>query len=187
MKRAISAAGLVALAMLGVTPVFAQNDSGLYVGAGVGQFNVKIDNVEDVGQTLGNFDSDDTVWKIFAGWRFNKYLGAELNYIDLGKPNDTVNNVRVEAEINGVAPYLVGTFPLGPVELFARVGYYFYDIKVSAESIRSLDDSNEDFVYGAGVGITLFEHLHARLEYEIIDVSELDDSDALWLSGAWRF
>jgi opacity protein-like surface antigen len=67
------------------------------------------------------------------------------------------------------------------------VGYYFYDIKVDAESVRSLDDSRSDFAYGGGVGITLFEHLHVRLEYELIDVSDLDESNALWLSGAWRF
>jgi hypothetical protein len=50
-----------------------------------------------------------------------------------------------------------------------------------------VDDSDEDLVYGVGVGLTLFEHLHARLEYEIIDVSEVDDANAIWLSGAWRF
>lgn len=177
----------VALIGLGVAPAFADNESGLYLGAGVGQFNVKIDDAEDLGQTVGSFDSDDTSFKVFAGWRFSNFIGVELDYIDLGAPEDTVDDVRIKAEINGVAPYLIGTLPLGPVELFAKAGYYFYDIKVNAESIGSRDDSSEDFVYGLGVGITLFEHLHARLEYEIIDVSEVDDANALWLSGAWRF
>jgi hypothetical protein len=187
MKRGLCAVALVAFAALGVTPVFADNDSGLYAGAGVGVFNVKIDSVEDLTDTVGSFDTDDTSFKVFGGWRFSQYISAELAYIDLGKPNDTVNDQRIEAEINGVAPYLVGTLPLGPIELFAKAGYYFYDIKVNAESIRALDDSNEDFVYGAGIGITIFGRLNAQLEYEIIDVSELDDSNALWLSGAWRF
>jgi hypothetical protein len=77
--------------------------------------------------------------------------------------------------------------PLGPIEGFARVGYYFYDVEISGQDLGSVDDSGEDLVYGAGVGLTLFEHLHARLEYEIIDVSEVDDANAIWLSGAWRF
>ena len=50
-----------------------------------------------------------------------------------------------------------------------------------------MSDSGEDLVYGVGIGLTFFEHLHARLEYEIIDVSEVDDANAIWLSGAWRF
>lgn len=178
---------LVVLMALGIAPALAQNDSGLYIGAGVGQFNVEIDDVEDVGTTLESFDSDDTSIKVFAGWRFNKFIGIELDYIDLGAPEDTVNDLRVKAEVNGVAPYLIGTVPLGPIELFAKVGYYFYDVRIDAESIGSLDDSKDDLVYGIGAGITLFEHLHARLEYEIIDISEVDDANALWLSGAWRF
>jgi hypothetical protein len=32
-----------------------------------------------------------------------------------------------------------------------------------------------------------FAHLNARLEYERIDVSDTDTSDAFWLTGARRF
>lgn len=189
MKRCTLA---VALLAFGATPSFADNDSGLYLGLGVGQFNVKIDDVSDVTTTVENFDSDDTTYKAFVGWRFMPYLAVELAYLDLGKPEDTIENVKVETEISGIAPYVIGTLPLGPVELFAKVGYYFYDVKVNGQSLVSVDDSNEDLLYGAGVGITLFEHLHARLEYEVIDISDVGnsnvaDSDALWLSGAWRF
>lgn len=177
----------IALMALGSAPVLAENDSGLYIGAGVGQFNVEVDNLDEAQDTVESFDSDDTTFKVFAGYRFNQFIGVELDYIDLGSPEDTVNDLRVKAEINGVAPYLIGTVPLGPIELFAKVGYYFYDIQIDTESVRALDESDEDLVYGAGLGITLFEHLHARLEYEIIDVSDVDDANALWLSGAWRF
>jgi hypothetical protein len=53
---------------------------------------------------------------------------------------------------------------------------------VEVESI-----SDEDLVYGAGVGVVLFDHLNARLEYEIIDIADVDDANAVWLTGAWRF
>jgi hypothetical protein len=42
-------------------------------------------------------------------------------------------------------------------------------------------------LYGFGVGMTFFERLNARLEYEKIDSDFVDDADALWLSGQWRF
>jgi opacity protein-like surface antigen len=177
----------MALVAFGAAPAFADNERGLYIGAGVGQFNVEIDNLDELGDTVESFDSDDTTYKVFGGWRFAPFFAVELDYIDLGAPEDTVGSTRLEAEINGVAPYLIGTLPVGPIELFARVGYYFYDIELNAQDIGSIDDSNEDLVYGAGLGITLFEHLHARLEYEIIDISEVDDANAAWLSGAWRF
>ncbi len=184
MKVSTVAVGLVAFS---VVPAFADNDSGLYLGAGVGQFNLEIDAIEDVGSAVERFESDDTAYKVFAGWRFNQFIGVELNYIDLGNPDDTIGGLKVDAEINGFAPYLIGTVPLGPIELFAKVGYYFYDVKLNAESIGSIDESDEDLVYGGGLGLTLFGHLHARIEYEVIDISDVDDSNALWLSGAWRF
>lgn len=183
-KRSIAAAILIAL---GTTPVLAENDSGPYVGAGVGRFNVEIDNVGDVPDTVGSFDADDTTFRAFAGWRFNPYLAVELDYLDLGNPEDNIDQQRVNADVNGIAPYVVGTLPVGPVELFAKAGYLFYDVKVDVDDLTIADDSNEDFVYGGGIGITLFEHLHTRLEYEVIEIEEVDDANALWLSAAWRF
>ncbi|HET7201902.1 MAG TPA: outer membrane beta-barrel protein [Steroidobacteraceae bacterium] len=185
MKRSAAAAAI--LIALGTTPALAENDSGLYLGAGVGRFNVEIDNPGDVTDTVGSFDADDTTFKAFAGWRFNPYIGVELDYIDLGNPEDTIDERRINADINGFAPYVVGTLPVGPVELFAKVGYLFYDVKVDVDDLDVVDDSNEDLVYGGGIGLTLFEQLHTRLEYEVIDIGEFDDANALWLSAAWRF
>jgi hypothetical protein len=65
---------------------------------------------------------NDTTFKAFAGRRFNPYIGVELDYIDLGNPEDTIEERRVNADVNGFAPYVVGTLPVGPVELFAKVG-----------------------------------------------------------------
>jgi hypothetical protein len=42
-------------------------------------------------------------------------------------------------------------------------------------------------MYGVGVGMTFFERLHAKLEYEKIDLENVDDSNAFWLTGQWRF
>jgi len=198
MKRGLAAATLLALASAGSMAAHAaENDSGLYVGGGVGQFNVKIDDVDQVNNAVERLDDDDTAWKAFVGWRFNPYIGLELSYIDFGNPNGHASasgsSGDYSADLSGFAPYVIGTFPLGPVELFGKVGYYFYDLKLSAD----IDDatnpqfrsktSDEDLVYGGGVGITFFEHLHARLEYEKIDSDRIDDADAIWFSGAWRF
>ena len=90
-------------------------------------------------------------------------------------------------EISGFAPYLVGTLPLGIFELFAKVGYYFYDVEAEIGDVEADDVSDEDLVYGAGFGVVLFEHLNVRVEYEIIDISDVDDANAAWLTGAWRF
>jgi outer membrane immunogenic protein len=184
---------IIAMLSLGLSlaaaPAFADEEKGLYLGAGVGQFSLGIDNFQDI--TGDDFDEEDTSFKVFGGWRFGGFLAAELAYIDFGGPEDTVNilgtPVDAQVEISGFAPYLVGTLELGIFELFAKVGYYFYDIDAEAGGVEADSVSDEDLVYGAGLGVVLFDHLDARLEYEIIDISDVDDADAVWLTGAWRF
>ena len=173
------------------------NDRGFYVGAGVGQFNVKIDDIDQTDEAIERLDDDDNSWKLFGGYRFNPYLSLEVAYIDFGAPEDRFeasgSSGDYKIELSGFAPYIIGTLPLGPVELFAKAGYYFYDVDVTADfddlgsDVFKTSDSDEDFLYGFGIGATFFEHLNARLEYEKIDSDAVDDADALWLSAAWRF
>jgi OOP family OmpA-OmpF porin len=171
-------------------PAFADNERGLYAGAGVGAFFLKADTVEDITGIVSEFDSDDTSFKVFAGWRFAPYFAMEAAYIDFGGPDDDPGGVNIKAEIDGVAPYLIATLPLGPLELYARAGYMFYDlnVEVNGQEAGSVSGSDEDLIYGAGLGITLFGRINASLEYEKLDLSgPVDDADAVWLTGAWRF
>lgn len=178
---------LVVAAVLVAPAVVAQDDGGFYIGAGLGQFNVEIDDTSDITGTVESFDADDDTLKVFGGWRFSPIFALELGYMDLGESEDTLGGVPIRAKIDGYAPFAILSLPLGPVELSAKAGYFIYDVEIEAEGFGSADDSDEDFVYGAGIGLTLFEHLHARLEYEIIDIGDVDDANAMWLSGAWRF
>lgn len=199
MKYAIPAAVAVALALSAGT-ASAQtedNDSGFYLGAGVGQFNVKIDDIDDTDEAVQSLDDSDRSWKGFIGWRFNKYIAVEAAWIDFGEATDDFSSSGTSGDyrvrVSGIAPYVIGTIPLGPVELFGKAGYYFYDVDASTDLDQPLSpsfnskSSEQDFVYGAGVGVTFLQHLNVRLEYERIDSDVIDDADALWLSGAWRF
>jgi hypothetical protein len=185
---------ILVLLLLGalITPAWSQEDEGkgFYAGAGVGQFNVQADDIDDIGPIVSEFDSESTSLKIFGGYRFNRFLGAEVAYIDFGSLDDDIAGSSVDVDLNGIAPYLTGTLSLGPVELFAKLGYLFYDLEleIAGAEIVSESGSDEDLVYGVGAGIVLFEHLATSIEYEIVDVSDtIDDADALWLSAAWRF
>jgi hypothetical protein len=203
MNRSVVLAMAVAGACAGslaCSSAFAQgieNDEGLYIGGGIGQFNVQIDDLDETDEAVETLDNDDNAWKAFVGWRMNPYFALELAYIDFGGPNDRFegegSSGDFTVDISGFAPYLIGTIPIGPVELFGKVGYYFYDIDFEVDiddpTFADVDGgaSDEDLLYGFGVGMTFFERLNARLEYEKIDSDFVDDADALWLSGQWRF
>jgi hypothetical protein len=184
------AAGIAAMAF--TAGASAQgNESGFYAGGGIGEFNVDIDDVDDVDSTIDRYDSDDTAWKAFVGWRANPYVAFELAYLNLGSPEDEVlPDVFVEVETDGFAPYIVGTLPFAAFELFAKAGYLVYDTKARISSPLGtvvVDESDEEFTWSAGLGLTLFETFNLRLEYEMFDVQNVDDANALWLTGAFRF
>ena len=168
------------------------NESGFYAGAGVGMFDVEIDDFDDVDDTIDRYDSDDTAWKAFAGWRMNPYFGVELAYVNLGSPDDEIlPDTNLTIETDGFAPYLVGVLPIGDwFELFAKAGYYWYDVEARVSTpIGSVsdDDSDSTFTWSAGAGLNIFEHVNLRLEYEQFDFDQADDDKALWLTGAFRF
>lgn len=179
---------LAALLLLGAT---AARADGLYLGAGVGQFDFEVDSLSDIGDL--DFEGDDTSLKAFAGWRFNKFLAVELAYVDFGTPSDSIQGVDVDVDLTGFAPYVVATLPLPllPIEFFAKVGYYFYDVEATVRDATAgtvrVDDSDEDLVYGAGIGLSLFDKIAIRLEYEQVDLSDVDTAEAIWLTGAFRF
>jgi hypothetical protein len=178
------------------------NESGFYISAGIGQFDVKVDDLEGAEEVLENLDadSDDTAFKAGVGWRFNPFIAIEADYVDLGNPNGNFDasgsSGEYELELSGVSGYVIGSLPLGIFELSAKVGYYFHDVEVQANfenigpgdgDVFESDDSGEAFVYGIGAGVTLFDHLNAKVEYELMDIDEVDDAYVLWLTGAWRF
>lgn len=200
MKKFISA---LALASVAILPGIAQsapvqnNPSGPYAGVGWGQFNLDIHNLNDVGTATSNIvKSNDNAWKAFAGWRLNPYLAFEAAYIDFGRSGDrfTANgaNGNYNVDLSGFAPYIVGSLPLGPVELFAKAGSYFYDVKMQVDFDNPGPDVNSshtrnDFLYGGGVGVTIADHVTLRAEYETVKIKNAQSSDAFWLTAAWRF
>jgi OmpA-OmpF porin, OOP family len=190
-------ATLAALTSVALTPAaFAQEQqevSGFYLGAGAGQFNANIDDVDDIDETVDGWSEDDTAYKVFGGYRLNRFLAFELDYINLGKPSGrTVPGFNVDAAVDGFAPYVVGTLPIGRFfEVYGRAGYYFYDattgVTDTLDNRVEFDEESEDFVYGAGIGANLGEKFNVRFEYEKYDLKGLDDTDALWLTAGWRF
>ena len=73
MNRAVVWAMVVAGASAGSlacssSAVAQENDSGFYVGGGVGQFNLKVDDVNQVDEAVERLDDSDTSWKAFVGW-----------------------------------------------------------------------------------------------------------------------
>jgi hypothetical protein len=143
-----------------------------YVGASYGNTTLEVD------EPNFEFDGDDPSYKVFAGLRFLKFLGAEASYVDLGSPDD--DGVTVEA--TGWTAFGVGVLPLGPFGLFAKAGLISSDTEVTG----GFDDSSSDPAYGVGAEFAISK-IAVRAEYEMFDIEDTDSVYMISLGAAWRF
>lgn len=170
-----TAAGLASL------PVTAA-DNGIYLGASLGQGGVQVDGVYDG----FDFDASSTGYKLIAGWRFIDWLSVEANYLDLGTGDDRIEGVKVQSDVSGVSLSAVGFLPVGPVDLFARVGAVNWnaDLDISGFSGK-LSDDGTDLTYGIGAQFRVWS-LSIRGEYEVFDI-EGADADMISVGVTWTF
>lgn len=180
-------AAALALAAAPALAADENNHEGFYLGVGLGDFSTQIENVHNVDNVDLDFNSDEDATKVFAGWRFNRFFAVQLDQYDFQRSNLAINLLDVSTNTKGTAASIMGTLPIGPVELFARMGEIWYDVNVDVEGRREIDSSGNDPVYSAGIGFTVAKRLDLKAEYERINISEFADANAVWLSAAWRF
>lgn len=135
-------------------------------------------------------DEADIGWNVALGYRVNKYLAAELSYMDSGKASlveryrfmavslpmpDIIRSYSVNTD--GPAVSLFGSLPLGAQwEVFIRGGVLFASQEVEARvfsdggtaggSRIERDFSDEVVNLGAGVQWSFLPRWTARLEYQ---------------------
>jgi OmpA-OmpF porin, OOP family len=167
-------------------------EEGFYIGGSYGQSTAKGDTgpvlVATPPPTFNTFhyDKDETGWKAFAGYTFLPWLGVEGGYVDLGHGQknfrSALASAQGEVDANGWEGFLVGYLPIGPIDIFGKLGGIesSIDFKVKATVAgqptqhNNESESNGMFAYGGGLQYR-FGHWAVRAEYEGYDVSKLDD------------
>jgi len=175
MRKHLSS-GLIASLLLAALPAGAV-DNGIYLGGSVGLSSVQDDGI--------NYDADATGFKLIAGWRFLDWLSVEGNYVDFGSSNDRVLGERVETKVDGVSVSALGFLPIGPVDLYARVGAINWDGEVTSPTLGRGSDDGTDLTYGVGAQFRVWS-LSIRAEYEIFDVDNVD-LDMISVGVTWTF
>jgi opacity protein-like surface antigen len=195
----------IAASAFAISPAMA-DDGGFYVGAGVGQASVEV----DIDEGISDFDGSDTGFKVLGGYKFGKYVGLELEYIDGGEADDswrsedvTVSRastsfseeVRVEIGFTGWNASVLGAFPIGErFDVFAKIGAIMWDADFAADYLvdgsvvdsESASDDGTDFSWGVGGSWYFLENFGARIEYQDFDI---EDADATLISASvlWLF
>ena len=205
MRRTLPLAILAAL----VTTPAAAADPGFYFGFDLGQSEFDIDQnaidrdltgaIEQLGLAVvageSEVSTDAFSYGVFLGYQPLRFLAVEAAYVDLAeaeyKARLTVTDglevvdtrSQLTAESAGPTLSVLGMLPIGPWDLYARVGVYFADTDVSArtqvgEDSLTLSDSanSEEFLWGVGAGYTRGDWT-VRLDFQqFTDVGDSDTS-----------
>ena len=191
MKRLLTASIVAAAFASGAA--FAQ--VGPYVGGSIGMSNYGLDDA-----CVGSCDKTDIGGKIFGGYMFTPYIGAELMYGAFGKAKvnftDDFNGIPVdvkgEFKSSGWAAFLVGQYPIENFRLFGKIGFARLDNEltitaVSGQQAGAADDSDSstEFAWGLGGTYMFNKNLGVRAEYENFKWSWEDASDniSFWSIG----
>ncbi|WP_111494975.1 MULTISPECIES: outer membrane beta-barrel protein [Marinobacter] len=151
----------------------AGSDSGVYVGASVGQAQVDFDDeLPDVGEV--DFDDDDTAYKIFAGYNFGLIplvdLAVEGAYVDFGKFKGDIGSISDrDLDVDGWTAAGLAGVNLGPIGVFGKVGAINWDSDFDGLG----DEDGTDPFYGVGARFSLFS-FQVRAEYERYDLDDFD-------------
>ncbi|HEX7012836.1 MAG TPA: outer membrane beta-barrel protein [Steroidobacteraceae bacterium] len=147
-------------------------------------------------------DDSDQGWGVQVGYRWNRYVAAELGYVNLGEAlyeaqvtlDDGVGNTAVIAldnrfQTTGFVASVLGMFPLTErFDVHARAGLFVADTRVRERavsiepdlpetftSIQTRSDS-KDFFGGIGAAWNINDSYSVRVEYQrFLDVGEDED------------
>ena len=176
-------------------PLNALADSGFYVGGSIGGASIEadIENDPTLPTLPDEIDEDDTGFKVFGGFMWDNPLidlGVEVGYVDFGQPEvnvpTVVGDVGVEFETSGINLWGIAGTEVGPLDVFAKLGYVSWDIEATIENVQgSISDDGSDIGYGVGAAFNLGS-LQIRGEWELYDIEDADVS-MLSLGVAFRF
>ena len=183
--KKVCAATMLAPALL-VGSAFAA-EPGFYLGASGGQsfINEEYNNNIDI-------DDDATGWKAYLGYQFIPWLGVEAGYVDFGEysSNNLFQGTNFDADVEASAweGFLVGTLPIGPVDLFAKVGAADLQAEVDTKNFGTEQDNDTQLAYGVGAAYNFGDgHWGLRVEAEGYDDNEVDDFYFVSAGITYRF
>ena len=163
--------GFASLAVIASSTALA-DEAGWYGGANIGRSSATIDDPRItsglastglVTTSIANRDRDSS-YKIYGGYQFNKYIGLEGGYFDLGKFGFTANTLPLGSldgniRLRGFNLDVVGTFPLS--EKFSALGRVGINNAQARDTFRGTgavnvvnpNPSKRDTNYKLGVGV----------------------------------
>jgi outer membrane protein OmpA-like peptidoglycan-associated protein len=128
----------------------------------------------------GQLDNSSAGFKVFGGYRFNKWVGLEGAFYDFGDFDDDLDPPNpggdVTAQIDGLTGSALIYAPLDTTEFdaYAKVGYYSFDQQVLLDDSGGPGNSPSGLLLGAGSRFYISDQFAIRAEGEWFDIKDGD-------------
>ena len=194
-------AGIAAMVLL-AAPAPAEDTSGgrWYVGGSLGAatgLDLCAAVTPGFNTTPGTCDDSEFAAKVFGGYKFNKYLGAEGALVYLGTADATGTYLGVPTTVDVYAGGLelagMGTIPVTDrFGILGKLGVLLWGIRSETGIGFDRDDDGASLAIGAGLKYDITEHVGVRFEWEHFwDVGNStigeSDVDMFTIGGLYRF
>lgn len=166
LRRGLLLASALGLALI-TTPAFAK-DTGAYAGGSIGLTTVDIcGELAAVGATT--CDDEDTGFKLFGGYKFNRNLTVEGGFVDFGEISASNATSSVTVSSDALFAAAVGILPVSSnFSVFGKLGFFMWDLAATGTA-GTFSDDGTDFLIGLGLGFDITERLTIRAEWEDYD------------------
>jgi len=158
--------------------------SSAYIGGSIGQSKFKGDCAPV------DCDKNDTAFRLFGGYQFNRNIAVELGYADLGKVSVSVPGFSASVEANAWDLSGVFSWPFAnQFAAFGRLGFARVEAKAGG-AFGSASDTKNGLTWGLGAQYDVMRNLGLRAEFQRYkeDSSAADgDVDVLSIGALWRF
>lgn len=155
---------------------------GWYAGGGISATQM---SPSSYGRTVGGARSSrDTGYVITAGYRRSRLVAFEAEYLDGGSPSVTATTTcSAPAPCTATLKHMTAlegsanlVWVVGHIwELYLRGGVAFWDAAAdqrTASTRRSVDKTGVSLMFGAGAGVRVCDHLHARIDYQEFGIDD---------------
>jgi len=174
----------IAAAVLAMPALALAQSTGGYFGASIGPSKAKHWCGSDLpsGAALAACDPRGKGWKMFAGYRINRFIGFEGSFIDFDKSSLTATSggasTTVTARATALSAAAVGIIPVGNLEVFGKVGIakvkaQSHEASLAGTTFKLGKNDNEAHV-GLGLNYRLTSEWDVRAEFERIRDSRID-------------
>jgi OOP family OmpA-OmpF porin len=164
-----------------VSPVMAEP----YLGLGVGAAMYKAD-LSSFGAS--NLDENNTGFKFFGGYAFDKYFAVEADYYNFTEASGGVQIsgmpvASAMVSMDGVAAFAVATYPVyRELNLMAKLGVMRWRADLTVNSNTASNDGT-NAAYGIGASFAFTKDLLATIEWEYFDT---DNPELSMFSAGFR-